>query len=197
MIYFDVHSHTQHSTPDTLVLRHQYPLTADTSEPFSVGIHPWYLHNWEEQWQALLPLAEYPNCWAIGECGLDKNASAPWSLQQEIFHKHIALSETLRLPLIIHCVKAYAEIISLRKQTRAQQLWVIHGFRKNLAVAQSLIAHGIALSFGEALLRDPKLLQLCRSLPPEYCFFETDDAQISVREVIEKYYFGTSSLAKL
>jgi len=64
-MYLDIHSHTQHSTADTLVIRNQYPLTADTTEPFSVGIHPWYIENWEVQWEALVPLAIHPNCWAI------------------------------------------------------------------------------------------------------------------------------------
>ena len=64
-MYLDVHSHTQHSTSDTLVIRNQYPLTADTSEPFSVGIHPWFLNDFEAQWNALIPLAQHFNCWAI------------------------------------------------------------------------------------------------------------------------------------
>ena len=175
-MYLDVHSHTQHSTSDTLVIRNQYPLTADTSEPFSVGIHPWFLNDFEAQWNALIPLAQHFNCWAIGECGLDKNVTSPLSLQQEIFLRHIELAESLELPLIIHCVKAYAEVIQLRKRTHSQQLWILHGFRKNLKVAQELIAHGIAISFGTPLLYSDQLQEGFKKISTEYRFFESDDS---------------------
>ena len=186
-MYLDIHSHTQHSTADTLVIRNQYPLTADTTEPFSVGIHPWYIENWEVQWEALVPLAIHPNCWAIGECGLDKNIATPLPLQQKIFLKHIHLAETLELPLIIHCVKAYSEVIHLRKITKTKQLWILHGFRKNLKIAQECITHGIALSFGTPLLYSPQLQEVFENIPPEYRFFESDDNQTSVSALIDKF----------
>ena len=179
-MYLDIHSHTQHSTADTLVIRNQYPLTANTTEPFSVGIHPWYVENWKLQWEALVPLAKHPNCWAIGECGLDKNITTPLPLQQEIFLKHIYLAETLELPIIIHCVKAYSEVLHLRKITKTKQLWILHGFRKNLKVAEECIAHNIALSFGKALSYSPQLQEVYKSISPEYCFFESDDEEMSI-----------------
>nr|WP_314473427.1 TatD family hydrolase [uncultured Capnocytophaga sp.] len=179
-MYLDIHSHTQHSTADTLVIRNQYPLTANTTEPFSVGIHPWYVENWKLQWEALVPLAKHPNCWAIGECGLDKNITTPLPLQQEIFLKHIYLAETLELPLIIHCVKAYSEVLHLRKITKTKQLWILHGFRKNLKVAEECIAHNIALSFGKPLTYSPQLQEVYKSISPEYRFFESDDEEMSI-----------------
>ena len=192
-MYLDVHSHTQHSTSDTLVIRNQYPLTADTSEPFSVGIHPWFLNDFEAQWNALIPLAQHFNCWAIGECGLDKNVTSPLSLQQEIFLRHIELAESLELPLIIHCVKAYAEVIQLRKRTHSQQLWILHGFRKNLKVAQELITHDIAISFGTPLLYSHQLQEVFKKIPPEYRFFESDDSiQPLVIKQVKQARFMTS-----
>lgn len=179
-MYLDIHSHIQHSTADTLVIRNQYPLTANTTEPFSVGIHPWYVENWKLQWEALVPLAKHPNCWAIGECGIDKNITTPLPLQQEIFLKHIYLAETLELPLIIHCVKAYSEVLHLRKITKTKQLWILHGFRKNLKVAKECIAHNIALSFGKSLTYSPQLQEVYKSISPEYRFFESDDEEMSI-----------------
>ena len=179
-MYLDIHSHTQHSTADTLVIRNQYPLTANTTEPFSVGIHPWYVENWKLQWEVLVPLAKHPNCWAIGECGIDKNITTPLPLQQEIFLKHIYLAETLELPLIIHCVKAYSEVLHLRKITKTKQLWILHGFRKNLKVAKECIAHNIALSFGKPLTYSPQLQEVYKSISPEYRFFESDDEEMSI-----------------
>ena len=107
-LYLDLHSHTQYASADTLVIRNQYPLTADPTLPFSVGIHPWFLDNWQAQLNAIATLASHPNCWAIGECGIDKNTSTPLPLQQQIFTEQIAIAEALQKPLIIHCVKAYS-----------------------------------------------------------------------------------------
>ena len=187
-MYIDIHSHTQHSTADTLVIRNQYPLTADPTEPFSVGIHPWYIDNWQQQWEALLPLATHFNCWAIGECGLDKNITTPLNLQQDIFLKHISLAEKLQIPLIIHCVKAYAEVIALRKHSKAKQLWILHGFRKNEKVAKDLLSHGIIPSFGLPLRYDTHLQELFKNLNGkvgESYFFETDDQDVSVKELYQ------------
>ena len=73
-------------------------------------------------------------------------------------------------------MKAYAEVIQLRKRTRSQQLWILHGFRKNLKVAQELITHGIAISFGTPLLYSHQLQEVFKKIPPEYRFFESDDS---------------------
>jgi len=177
-----------HSTADTLVIRHQYPLEALTDEPFSVGVHPWYLEDFDKQWEALLHLANHFNCWAIGECGLDKNITTTLPHQQEIFLKHITLAETLGKPLIIHCVKAYAEVVALRKKSKAKGLWVMHGFRKNAQVAKELIANGIALSLGSYLVYDIKLQEVIKQLPQEYLFYESDDSELSVKDLIKKVY---------
>jgi len=179
---------TQYASADTLVIRNQYPLTADPTLPFSVGIHPWFLDNWQAQLETIGTLASHPNCWAIGECGIDKNTSTPLPLQQQIFTEQIAIAEALQKPLIIHCVKAYSEVIALRQRTQARQLWVLHGFRKNLPTAQALLSHGIALSFGAALLHDPKLQQVFQTLYPhyrDYFFFETDDAELNVKTIYQ------------
>ena len=65
---------------------------------------------------------------------------------------------------------------------------MLHGFRKNLATAQALLSHDIALSFGAALLHDPKLQQVFQTLYPHYCdyfFFETDDAELNVKTLYQ------------
>lgn len=186
MKFFDLHSHTPPQDSQTLVIYNQYPLSASTQHYFSVGLHPWYLEDWQKQWEQMPFWANHPNCLAIGECGLDRNATADFSLQQEIFKKHIVLSEQLRKPLIIHCVKAYDTVISLKKAYAPQQLWVIHGFRKNHKTAQALIQAGIALSFGKALLFDASLQEIFKNLPPNTFFLETDDADISIKQLYQK-----------
>lgn len=53
--------------------------------------------------------------WAIGECGLDKYSQVDFDIQKQYFIKQIELSELTHKPLIIHCVKAYNELLNLKK----------------------------------------------------------------------------------
>lgn len=132
MPLIDIHTHQKNKAQGVFRLHNQYPLSADVSHPFSAGIHPWYVDedNWEKQWEALKKTILNENCKAIGECGMDRNISLDFQMQQYIFKQHIELSETIKKPLIIHCVKAYAEVVALRKQYRPKQQWILHGFRK-------------------------------------------------------------------
>ena len=50
----------------------------------------------------------------IGECGLDKVWGPTLDIQEASFRRHIELSEKHQKPLIIHCVKAYNEIIAIK-----------------------------------------------------------------------------------
>ncbi|MDO5608311.1 MAG: TatD family hydrolase [Capnocytophaga sp.] len=184
----DIHTHRIPERENVVAVINQFPLTADVSRPFSVGIHPCFVteNDWQIQWEALQKTVLSPNCVAIGECGLDKNATISWQLQERIFGLHIRLSEEMQKPLIIHCVKAFGEIISFRKKTKPTQIWILHGFRKNMQVAQNMIDNGIKLSFGKALLTDIRLQEIFKNLPDGSFFLETDDAGVSIEEIYQK-----------
>lgn len=131
----------------------------------SWGIHPWKADK-------VTPI-EFPSdhpYLAIGECGLDKACAIPFSLQMEVFQKHIQWSEKLRKPLIIHCVKAIDEMLSLRRQSKATQPWILHGFRGKKQQMQSLLSLGFYISFG--FHHNPQSLLSC---PLERMLLETDD----------------------
>lgn len=186
MKLFDIHSHKPQKSENEIVITNQYPTAAQSDGFFSIGIHPWFLDNWEMQWETLLPIAEHPNCVAIGECGLDKNVLQSIDLQTSIFEKHILLSEKLQKPLIIHCVKAYNELIALKKKFRPTQDWILHGFNKNQNIANTLLQNQIKLSFGKALLSNPSLQEVFKSVPEGNYFLETDDADIDISVLYQK-----------
>ena len=151
-----------------------------------MGIHPCYIKGeGREQWEQVVARATHPLCVAIGECGLDKRASSPLVLQEEIFRWHISLAQQLEKPLIIHCVRSYAEIIHLYKKLKPKQLWVLHGFHKNESTALSLLNVGIKLSFGEALLYDQRLQLLGQQLDVSDFFLETDESSLSIEKLYQ------------
>ncbi len=181
--YPNIHTH---KARNSLQVQNLFPEdTPPQQGVFSVGIHPCYIvGDGTEQWEKVLEHATHPLCVAIGECGLDKRASAPLSLQEKVFRWHISLAQQLHKPLIIHCVRSYGEIIRLRKETGATGMWILHGFRKSEALAHQLLGVGIKLSFGTALLHDTRLQHLAKILPREDYFLETDEDPTPIEEVL-------------
>ena len=125
---------------------------------------------------------------AIGECGLDRACDSDFELQREVFIKQIELSEQYHKPMIIHAVRSYPDIISIRKETKSNQPWIIHGFNGNEHSAEQLLRHdGIYLSLGDVLFKNEKRAErLLDIIPLDRLFLETDVAERSIVEVYEK-----------
>ncbi len=129
----------------------------------SVGIHPWKIgEKWEEDMRAVERIAATSSVRAVGECGFDSLKSpVPVSLQEVVFRRHVALSESVGKPLLLHVVKGMEHVMRLHKELRPRQPWVVHGFRGKPEQARQYINAGMYLSFGtsynvEALLATPR-----------------------------------------
>lgn len=159
------------------------PGEAWSPEPYcSVGLHPWHINaEWKSEMDKVRAAATAKNVLFIGETGLDKLRGADPKLQETIFIEHIRISESVGKPLIIHCVKAFDEIIALRKKTRPQQQWIIHGFRGKPQQARQLLDNGFQLSFGEHFNADSLALAFHR----HYLWLETDESPHSIDEIYE------------
>ncbi len=124
---------------------------------------------------------------AIGECGLDKNKGAELERQIELFRRHINISEKLELPVIIHCVGRFNELIAIRKEGRYSQPWIVHGFRGHSQLALQLVKNGILLSFGEALLQEgSKASESLKALQPVQWFLETDESNADIKAIYKR-----------
>jgi TatD DNase family protein len=152
--------------------------------PVSMGLHPWHLSEGdiEREFQALEAAALQPGVLAIGECGLDRLCDIPMSLQEMAFRRQLALAERLRKPVVIHCVRAFEEVLRILLETRVTVPVIFHGFRKDAATARRILAAGHRLSFGMALA-DPRIAGIFQSVLPGCVFLETDDADTTIAEV--------------
>jgi TatD DNase family protein len=187
---FNFHTHTDQSNaivnlesiPTQQLVGHHY---------YSFGNHPWQIQfTIEEIEQTIL---NNPQIIAIGECGIDKIKSNASVSEQAIFLKQqILLSERLELPLILHIVNGYNEIIKLKKELKPKQDWIIHGFNK-YKQTKALLDNDFYLSFGEPLLHNPKLQAALISYPLHKIILETDDSDLS----IEKMYNFVADLKKI
>ena len=183
MDFFNIHTHSL-VHPESEILAQSPDLFPSDKLPVytSIGIHPWFLteENAESQWKALQKQVSHPSVLAIGEGGLDKLKGPDMELQVKILKQQVALSEEKSLPLIIHCVKAFNELIQLKKELRPHQPWIIHGFRGKEALAIDCIRHGFYLSYGEHFQENA-----LKATPQEKLFIETDESEIPVQEIYQ------------
>ena len=156
----------------------------------SVGIHPWFLtkENGEKDLETLAELLKNPNVLAFGECGLDKLKGESLDLQTLFFEAQISLAEAVQKPLIIHCVRAFNEIIAVKKRLKPSVPLVIHGFNKNEIVLAELLKNGFYISIGHAILRgSDKFKKSVLTIPVDRLFFETDDKDVAIEDIYEAY----------
>ncbi|MFO7978035.1 MAG: TatD family hydrolase [Bacteroidales bacterium] len=155
---------------------------------FSLAIHPWHVLQLKDEVQELLELLEkaatHPDMAALGETGLDKASEAPWRLQKQFFGMQAHLAQRLQKPMIIHCVRAWQEIMAYRKNHQDAAPWIIHGFTGSKQLARQLVDEGFYLSFGAALVKGhQKTIESLLQVGAEHIFMETDDEQISIETV--------------
>ena len=169
----DIHTHHYPNTSGEAIVQ----LMPDAFYPqqghfYSVGLHPWEIKDdWRTQMAGLLVKALHPQVAMIGETGIDKkNGAAPLEVQMEVFRGHVRLSELLRKPLIIHCVKGFDEVLAIRKEMKAALPWLIHGFRGGIEQWQQLSRAGLLVSIGEHYDEE-----LVKELPLSQLFIESDE----------------------
>ncbi len=187
--YIDIHSHHLHNSPEVLSilnLRAGEELPATEPLHVSYGVHPWDADK-PEKTKLLDDIFLIKNLLAIGECGMDKLRGPNLELQKNLFIKHVAISEQIHKPVIIHCVGYFNELIALRKKNSYSQQWIIHGFRGHPQLARQLIDCGILLSFGEALFRaNSKAIQALQTLQAEQWFLETDESKLPIKLIYQR-----------
>ncbi len=189
-MYYDIHTHSITAEKDILSifnrsvgefgsfcgldLQHQL---------YSLGLHPWKIRedNLSKGIDFIEKNSIFDSIKAIGECGLDKLCDTPWNLQEKAFIAQIKISESIQKPLIIHCVKAFDDLIAIKKEIKPHQPWIIHGFRGKPEQANQLVQNGFYLSFGPKYNDDS-----VKITPLERLFLETDDSTDSIQSVYEK-----------
>lgn len=187
--YIDIHSHS--SDREDGVFRVQNIFTSDFPEipadrPISIGLHPWQLtkESISEMPGILKQAAAAENVLAFGEAGLDAIIKTPIEQQLAVFRTQIEFSTEFNKPLVIHCVKAFPELLNLRKEYRNTTPWIIHGFNASQAIAAECVKLGIFISLSQRLFRNPEKAQsIIKVVPLSMVFAETDDDSMPIQEV--------------
>lgn len=192
--YYDVHTHSNKSPENVVQVRSlfhdQFQLIQDLPDVwYAVGWHPWHVdaESSDEIFSLLEKVIRNEKVISLGETGLDRSIKIPINLQENIFSRHLSLAEKAYMPVIVHAVKSYPDIIRVYKEAKVDIPLIIHGFRGNLQSAEQLLRHGFYLSFGEALLKqNSRLEQVFQNIPFGQLFLETDDTDTDIRKLYEK-----------
>jgi TatD DNase family protein len=191
--YIDIHVHGGSPAAGVFFLEslmaHEEKLPEDIpGVAYTFGIHPWFLNenNYKQQLDSVKNLVGDPGVIAIGEAGFDKLRGPSIELQRKVFEEQVALSEDLKKPVIIHCVRAWDELLAVRKKLKPGMPWLVHGFRGNTKLASQLLSKGMYLSIWYDFVIRPESVGLLRALPKDRFFLETDGADVFIKTIYAK-----------
>lgn len=185
--FIDIHTHALRTAPPEVIALRSLRLGCDAvrpTHPFACGIHPWDAGRPDAE-QLLEQLEGLP-CDAIGEIGLDR-ARTPRDEERQrlLFNAQLAIAATRRLPVVLHCVRAFEAILTQLGRYPAVTA-IFHGFIGSPQQAERAVRGGHYLSFGPASFRSPRSVEAMRRIPAERLFLETDETEQPIEAVYDE-----------
>ncbi|MBC7693823.1 MAG: TatD family hydrolase [Burkholderiales bacterium] len=170
--YINIHTHHLSKEDGVFLFNNRFNFENDLflGKYFSIGIHPWDAEL-KVDFENFEKLVTHENCLAVGECGLDKLKGPDLEIQKVILEAQLQLAAKFKKPVIIHCVKAFDELIEICRPFKEVPK-IIHGFNKSPQLAKQLIDAGFYLSLNESVLKKENFdFSL---IPIDKLFLETD-----------------------
>lgn len=193
-MFVDIHTHIcRQESPSVVSVQNLSPSDDLNTFPSlcSVGVHPWSISGMSDgEMERLHVAAKSPKVLMIGETGFDKlRCDASLELQEEVFLRHAEIAESVGKPLLIHCVKAFDQLIAAKRRLNPSQTWIVHGYRGKCQQAAQLLSQGFQLSFGPHFNED----SLRMAMQNDCAWLETDESDVP----IEALYSSVSSLLQI
>jgi len=176
--YLDFHTHRlrrQGRSDITEIVSIHMGQEERAHELYTIGKHPWWTEKTlsEEEIPLLQQHLSSEKCLAMGEMGLDKFKGPEMEIQINVLRSQLDLAREISASVIIHCVKAYDQLLQIKKEYPEIKKWCIHGYSRHATLAHQLINQGFHLSIMPMKPSD-KYTDLLQSLPLEKFFLETD-----------------------
>lgn len=165
MRYVNIHTHRPQT--EEITLRQE-------------GIHPWQAECFDGAAPTLSA-----DCEAVGEIGLDFACEVDRGLQARCFEAQLQVAEEQELPVVLHCVKAFEEVVKYLFRYRLRVV-IFHGFIGSWQQAEKALSKGWYLSFGERSLRSPRTVEVLCKIPLDRLFLESDDSPTPIAEIYQE-----------
>jgi TatD DNase family protein len=189
-IFINIHGHRHANNIQEWVMMNlmarDYPPDDIENGYYSVGFHPYNVGkvDLEETLNKVRLSTENPNVLAIGEIGLDKTIKAPLEEQMVVFERQVDIAEMTELPVILHVVRAFNEMVEFMQAHNPSVPMIIHGYNGSREMAEQLVRAGFLISFGEAIAGEhSRIVEALLSVPVEKLFLETDEGGLDIREI--------------
>jgi TatD DNase family protein len=146
------------------------------------GLHPMHADLYGEEVMATLARLA-GGAVAIGEVGLDfKLPGIPRERQIQAFRGQLQLAVRMGLPLLIHCRRAFQELLRIMRAEHAEKVGgIMHAFSGSTEIARECIGLGFAISVaGPVTYRNAvKPLELVKNIPLAHLILETDSPDMT------------------
>lgn len=189
-MYINIHTHhLSNNQENTLDVYNQYPWEIKPIPSYySIGIHPIFIEqsHLEMDLKTIEQHIQSKQCIALGEIGLDKITAVPFQKQIAVFEAQLQIAEQYQIPVIIHCVRAYQEILQIRNALKLTIPFIFHGFNKNQQIVNQILSNHCIPSFGKNLLYNQNIQTIFANLSEYDFFLETDDSDLSIEEIYKK-----------
>lgn len=186
--YIDFHTHKQ-SAPDGVITVYNLLVHEETSIPkhfYSAGLHPWYADKLSTaELSRVLDLhGTRLNLIALGEAGLDKVCKIPIQIQKDVFELQLNKAVILSKPVIIHCVKAWEEMLEITRHYHVPM--ILHGYNGSDQLTANLVKRGFFFSIGPMILNpNSSISHAIRYIPISSIFCETDESDQPIQSVYD------------
>ena len=143
----------------------------------TAGMHPHDASAFDREAGARIEeLLHDPRVLAVGECGLDFfRMRSPREDQERVFRLHIAMSNELGKPLVVHVRDAWPDVLRVLDEGSAERV-VIHCFSGDADIARECAARGYWLSFAGNVTypKNEHLRQAASAVDLDRILVETD-----------------------
>jgi TatD DNase family protein len=201
--YLDIHSHSPYEREGVVVVQslgtESFPSELPkTVAPFCLGIHPWWAEttDLEQALEEMKKAFARENCFSLGEMGLDRVRPVDWKKQLDVFGSQLKLARELSAKsVIIHCVRAFSDIIHEVKTAKYEGAHIFHDYNGGPEITKDLLKRPSFFSYGRHLFSEKNQgFKSFELIPLEKLFFETDDWP---EMTIENIYQQAEGLKKI
>ncbi|HEY3387982.1 MAG TPA: TatD family hydrolase, partial [Prolixibacteraceae bacterium] len=189
--FIDIHTHLPVNSEEITSVQSLFLQDVDFNSalnlPFTAAIHPWHAEKFatEHVSSMLQNLMKQPGLIAIGETGLDKICPADYLRQKLLFELQLEFAEDHHLPLIIHTVKSWNDLLVYLKHSSVP--FVLHGYSSGMELTKQLIDLGCYFSVGKSVLKiSPRFRESLQIIPRSSLFLETDDSFENITKIYQE-----------
>lgn len=156
----------------------------------TLGVHPWELilpfdrKLFDQKWSELIKRNH--GIYAMGECGLDRIHSeiADIEDQKYVLMKHFEEAVKRKIPLILHSVRTYSDVLAIFKKIKFPYPVLLHAFGGNDHEMHELLKYPVYFSYGARLFNTDKMLKVT---PLDRLLLETgDQLDYSIADIYRK-----------